>query len=368
MSEERDRDHRGPLAAAAPESRPTVPDDLVGMLDLLATTIVEALGFGVAAINITRPDGSLEVVSVAGDKQARKLLLGTTNSAEIWDQILAVSEPRGRLRFADHRNEEANPDLLSWIPDIAPSDAEGAWHPEDALFAPLTASDGCRLGILSVDLPHDGRQPGPATCSALEAFAVSAALAIEHATLRSRAELSEQSFKWLATHDSLTGAGNRWMFFERLGHAATARPEHRSLLALVFLDLDDFKTINDSHSHDVGDHVLEEVADRIRSAVRSHDTVVRWGGDEFLVLLEELDDEAAGLDAARRILAAVAAPIRHLGRELSVTASLGVAFRRADDEVGADELVRRADSAMYQAKRTGPNAFAVFDSVSEPAL
>jgi diguanylate cyclase (GGDEF)-like protein len=337
------------------------------MLDLLATTIVEALGFGVAAINIARPDGSLEVIAVAGDEQAREVLLGSTNSAEVWDQILAVSEPRGRLRFADHRSEAAEPDLLSWVPETASSDAEDAWHPDDALYAPLTAGDGSRLGILSVDLPHGGRQPSPATCSALEAFAVSTALAIEHATLRSRAELSELSFKWLATHDSLTGAGNRSILFERLEHAAAARPEHRSLLALVFLDLDDFKTINDLHSHEVGDHILAEVADRIRSVIRPHDTVVRWGGDEFLVLIEELDNEAAGLDAVRRILAAIAAPIRHLGQELAVTASLGVAFRQASDEVEADELVRRADSAMYRVKRAGRNALAVFGTVSEPA-
>src|ERR1035437_1891556 len=133
------------------------------MLDLLAETIVQALGFGVAAVNIARSDGSLEVISVAGDEQARNMLLGTVCRAEIWDQILAVSEPWGRLRFADHRNEEASPDLLSWIPDVVPLLVEDAWHPQDALFAPLIAEDGSRLGILSVDLPRDGRRPNSAT-------------------------------------------------------------------------------------------------------------------------------------------------------------------------------------------------------------
>src|SRR5450759_776199 len=171
MSEDQDRGDGGPLNIVVP----TVPDDLVAMLDLLAQTIVQALGFGVAAVNIARPDGSLEVISVAGDEQARKMLLGAVYSAEIWDQVLAVSEPWGRLRFADHRNEEANPDLLSWIPDFVPIADEDAWHPEDALFAPLIAEDGSRLGILSVDLPHDGRRPNSATCDALGAFAVSAA-------------------------------------------------------------------------------------------------------------------------------------------------------------------------------------------------
>jgi diguanylate cyclase (GGDEF)-like protein len=369
MSQDHYRDRRGASGTAASGvDVPTVPGDLVAMLDLLAQTIVQALGFGVAAVNIARPDGSLEVIAVAGDEQARKVLLGTVYSAEIWDQVLAVSESWGRLRFADHRNEKANPDLLSWIPDIVPIDAEDAWHPEDALFAPLIAEDGSRLGILSVDVPHDGRRPNSATCDALGAFAVSTALAIEHATLRSRAESSERSLQRLAKQDSLTGVGNRAMLFERLQDPATARCQQRSLLALAFLDLDGFKVVNDRHTHHVGDHILQVVAHRIRKVVRPDDTVVRWGGDEFLVLFEQLDDETAGLELVQRVLSTVAEPIRHLDQEFAVTASLGVAFCPAGDRVDADELVRRADAAMYRSKRIGRNAFSVFDSLDNPAV
>jgi diguanylate cyclase (GGDEF)-like protein len=338
------------------------------MLDLLAQTIVDALGFGVAAVNIARPDGSLEVISVAGDQQAKEMLLGTVDSAEVWDRMLAVSEPWGRLHYADHRNEAANVEMLTWVPDIVPIVAQDAWHPEDALFAPLISADGSRLGILSVDLPRDGRRPDPATCRALEAFAVSTALAIEHATLRSRAEASEQSFKQLASHDQLTGVGNRFALLERLGDAVTLCPESRPLMALVFIDLDGFKVINDSHSHVAGDHVLQMVAHRIEAVVRSLDTVVRWGGDEFLVLLDELEDEAAGLAVVHRIVSEVAEPIWYLGQEVSVTASVGVAFWRTGDEVDVDELVRRADATMYRVKRNGRNACAVFDTVDDPAL
>lgn len=361
------KDQEGtPRATPTGLVEPTVPDDLVAMLDLLAETVVKALGFGVAVVNIARHDGSLEVVSVAGDEQARKMLLGTVQSAEVWDKFLAVSEPWGRLRFADHRNQDADSDLLSWVPDIVPIDAEDAWHPEDALFAPLTAADGSRLGVLSVDLPHDGRRPTATTCSALEAFAVSTALAIENATLRSRAESSERSLKRLARFDSLTGVGNRSMLFERLEHAATARQERRSLLALAFIDLDGFKVINDTSSHDVGDLVLQGVAGRIRAVVRTHDTVVRWGGDEFIVLLEQLDDEAVAEDVAQRILEAAAEPIRHHDQEWRVTASVGLAFCRTVDKLDVDELVRQADSAMYRAKRAGRNAYAVFGDVGNP--
>jgi diguanylate cyclase (GGDEF)-like protein len=352
-----------PPAPPAAEERvgPTVSDDLVAMLDLLTETIVSTLGFGVAVINLTRPDGSLEVASVAGDEKARAMLLGTVDSAAIWDGLLAASEPWGRLRFADHRSDAAYIDMLTWIPDIEPIVAEDAWHPADALFAPLIGADGTRVGVLSVDLPHDGRRPNAATRKALEGFAVSTALAIEHATLRARAEASEGLLRERASHDSLTGVGNRSMLFERLGHALTVRPDERTTLALAFIDLDRFKHVNDGFSHLVGDRVLTTVAQRIRSVVRPHDTVVRWGGDEFLVLFEHLDADAHGLTVVERILAAVAEPVLHEGHELRVTASIGVAFQRPGDDFDADELVRRADLAMYSVKNAGRAGFAVYD-------
>jgi diguanylate cyclase (GGDEF)-like protein len=343
-----------------------VAGELVVMLELLASTIVQALGFGVACINITRADGSLEVVAVAGDDDARRALLGAVRGAETWDRLLSVSEPWGLLRFADHRNEAANVEMLSWVPDTAPIDAEDAWHPEDALYAPLTASDGSRLGTLSVDLPHDGRRPSPTTRKALEAFAISAALAIEHAALRGRAEDSERRYRHLAAHDSLTGVGNRSLLLDRLEHALTRRVGAGSLLSVVFIDLDKFKPINDGHSHDAGDHVLKVVASRITALVRPHDTIARWGGDEFLILLENLEDEVAALAIAQRIVAVVATPIRRYGEDLSVTASVGVAVTRAGERIGVDELVRRADASMYAAKRAGGNACAVFPPVPTP--
>ena len=347
---------------------PTVPDDLVAMLDLLAETIVEALGFGVAAINIARPDGSLEVVSVAGDDDARRTLLGTSDSAEVWDRLLAVGHRWGRLHFLDHRDDGVSDVGLRWTPELVMVDAPDAWHPEDSLLATLTASDGSRLGILSVDLPHDGLRPGPATRKALEAFAISTALAIEHATLRTRAEASERRYQRLASHDVLTGVGNRSMLLERLRHATTRSPEDRSLMALVFVDLDGFKAVNDLHTHVMGDLVLTTVAQRLCSEVRQHDTVVRWGGDEFLVLLDRLLDEASALEVVRRLESSVAAPIAHLGRVVTVTASVGVVFHRPDDVIDSEEMVRRADAAMYRVKHSGRSDVAVFDAATDRAV
>ncbi len=138
-------------------------------------------------------------------------------------------------------------------------------------------------------------------------------------------------------------------------------------MALAFIDLDDFKTVNDDYSHAVGDHVLRTLAQRIETAVRAHDTVARWGGDEFLVLLHPLSDEHAALGVVQRILAAVAEPITDLDNPVKVTASIGISFWTAAAPVEVEELVRRADAAMYEAKRRGANDYAVFDDFDAEA-
>ena len=351
----------GPETSAAPAAATaTASVDLNATLDLLAQTIVQALGFGVAVVNLAQADGSQVVVSVAGSADAREALHGHVDSADVWARLLAESEPWGRLCFLDHRHASLEAmGVFSWIPDIEiPSDPE-AWHPEDALFAPLYACDGSLLGVLSVDLPRDGRRPDQSTRDALEAFAVSAALAIEHATLRSRAEESEQRFQKLASADPLTGLGNRSLLLDRLQHACQRRTSNA--MALVFVDLDGFKQVNDAYSHAHGDFVLLTVAERLRGVVRQHDTVARWGGDEFIVLLEEVPDIGTVSQVTRRINEVVARPILFAGDTLQVTASIGVTISEPDDTAEPDGLIRDADSAMYSAKRGGKNRTTVFD-------
>jgi diguanylate cyclase (GGDEF)-like protein len=151
-----------------------------------------------------------------------------------------------------------------------------------------------------------------------------------------------------ATHDALTGLPNRALFNDRLESAAAA----------VLIDLDDFKAVNDTLGHPVGDGLLIEVGNRLRAAVRPADLVARLGGDEFAILVTELDDgDAALLDAlAERILEQLAAPVRSHGHVLAVTASVGVADRRPGD--GAADLLRHADIAMYAAKKRGKGTHA----------
>ncbi len=168
--------------------------DLAGMLQLVADTIVESLGFEVAVVNIVVDDVAMLVAAVSGPQEVRTALLNRRQGLDGWHKLVQASEPWGALRFLDHRTSQADPeDIFTWVPDLPVSDDPDAWHPEDSLFAPLTSSDGKLLGMLSVDMPRDGRRPGPATRRALEAFTVTAALALEHASLAARSlELQRQ--------------------------------------------------------------------------------------------------------------------------------------------------------------------------------
>jgi diguanylate cyclase (GGDEF)-like protein/PAS domain S-box-containing protein len=170
------------------------------------------------------------------------------------------------------------------------------------------------------------------------------------------AELTHQAF-----HDDVTGLANRAMFTERVRQAiARGRREERDL-ALLFLDLDDFKMINDSLGHAAGDEVLVEVARRLDANVRGADTAARFGGDEFAVLLEDLADTHDAADAAQRILELLAEPMDAGHREVGLRGSLGISVALAGDPRSAEDLIRDADAAMYIAKREGKGAYRLFE-------
>jgi diguanylate cyclase (GGDEF)-like protein/PAS domain S-box-containing protein len=169
----------------------------------------------------------------------------------------------------------------------------------------------------------------------------------------------EEQLAHQAFHDTVTGLANRALFGERVRHAvARARRGDRGV-AVIFLDVDDFKTINDSLGHAAGDQVLADVGRRLASSVRPSDTAARFGGDEFAVLLEDIGEPQEAADAADRILAALADPITVAGKELAIGASLGISVDAG--WTGADELVRNADAAMYIAKRDGKGGYRLFE-------
>jgi diguanylate cyclase (GGDEF)-like protein len=153
-----------------------------------------------------------------------------------------------------------------------------------------------------------------------------------------------------ALHDYLTGLPNR-SFFEQTLHRAIERAgERQERLALLFIDLDHFKRVNDAHGHEVGDAVLRSVAERLQNTLRGGDVVARLGGDEFVVLLPQVRDGAWQL-AAQRARQAMSHPVSHGDLQLWITLSIGVAVF-PDDGRDADTLLRRADTAMYRAKRS----------------
>jgi diguanylate cyclase (GGDEF)-like protein/PAS domain S-box-containing protein len=181
-----------------------------------------------------------------------------------------------------------------------------------------------------------------------------------------QAQLAHQAF-----HDPVTSLPNRALFSDRVQHALTRADRERATVAVIFLDLDDFKTINDSLGHSAGDDVLREVGRRLVEAIRSTDTAARFGGDEFAVLLEGIEGAQAAADMADRIVAAFEVPVALKEKEIFVRPSLGIALAGPDSEVNpadADELVRNADAAMYIAKRDGKGGYRVFESAMHASV
>lgn len=161
-------------------------------------------------------------------------------------------------------------------------------------------------------------------------------------------------------HDPLTSLANRQLFIEQLDHAVARVRRAGVSLAVLFVDLDRFKQVNDSFGHEAGDELLVQAAKRLRTAIRDNDLVARLGGDEFAILCEDLTDQTDAADVAQRILGAFEGPIVCARREVYVTTSIGISFSIAGTETSA-ALLRDADAAMYRAKRNGRDRFEIFD-------
>ncbi|MGW6281432.1 diguanylate cyclase domain-containing protein [Kribbella sp. NPDC055071] len=182
---------------------------LAETLQAVVDGVVDGLGFGIAVLNLRHEDGKFEVFAVAGSAEARAALLGAVSAADIFEPEFAIADEWGALRFVPHERLPEG-EVVGWIPDVPISDDPAAWHPLDALFAPLHSPSGELVGMLSVDLPEDQRRPGPIHRELLEIFATQAGLAIDKARLtdqlraeKERLEASETTFRMV-----FEGAGN----------------------------------------------------------------------------------------------------------------------------------------------------------------
>ncbi len=169
----------------------------------------------------------------------------------------------------------------------------------------------------------------------------------------------ESRLAYQATHDALTGLGNRSLFSDRLEHDFSLARRRGNLLAVLFIDLDEFKPINDTLGHKVGDQLLVSVTARLSATLRPSDTLARLGGDEFVLLLPDLTTGMEAQDVAGRLLSELARPHRVAEQELHISASIGIAVITADMQ-DPEKLVQQADIAMYQAKQAGRNTYQVF--------
>ena len=167
---------------------------------------------------------------------------------------------------------------------------------------------------------------------------------------------AEEELRYLANYDPLTKLPNRALFYDRLGHAILQAERQGSRIALLFIDLDNFKNINDSLGHDIGDDLLKAVAGVLKTCVRRDDTVCRLGGDEFTVILENVTSKAIVCRVAEKIIEAFSEPLLMGSRNISITPSIGISLF-PDDASDAATLVKYADTAMYYAKSSGKNTY-----------
>jgi len=294
--------------------------------------------------------------------------------AALFEQIRTITGSLGEGVLALDRNgrvEFANPAasaILGWseaeLVGGPPSDTlhrhahGGRNDPDCPLVSPLHTGDGTRVDD-DLFAHRDGSLlPVAFTSSPIvrEGDLVGAVIAFHDISERKDFErrLTHQAF-----HDALTGLPNRALFLDRLGRAQARAARTTVRHALLFIDLDRFKVVNDSLGHQVGDELLVQVAERIAGCLRETDTLARFGGDEFVALLEDLDAEDEALVVTGRILAELRHPFPVAGRDLTVSCSIGIVIGDGTG-VDPDECLREGDVAMYRAKARGRNCFEVF--------
>ncbi len=351
VAEAQRRQLEGLLAASAQVRGQFSLDEVLGEIARAMTT---AGGFGRAAIYLRMPDDVLAVGATVGlseieGAQLRSSTLTLKEFAPAMQPEMLLS----RSYLFDHRRFQIPPELNEKLntPTVERDWVDGQWHPEDMLTVPIKDVEGELLGVISVDEPVDGWLPDRAHVQAIEFFADQCAVAVVQA--RRYEEVQTE-----ARTDSLTGLANRRALDAAVVRAISRARRDAAVCAVLFIDIDHFKDINDTLGHAVGDAVLKRVGRGLRDRLRRGDLLARYGGEEFVALLSDTD-----LDAALRVAETLRRRIATLDFDaltagLPVRVSIGVA-QLSSDRMSATSLVSAADAAMYEAKRQGRNRVCV---------
>jgi diguanylate cyclase (GGDEF)-like protein/PAS domain S-box-containing protein len=338
-------DVRGALVISSPEN---VTRDLADALGALATQVSLAVEGATLAADLHRRRSEARFRSLVAHSTDLITVLDAdgivTYQSPSVERVLGygVEEVEGS-RFDRLLTESDRPLLAQLISVDGPGETDA-----HTLECSVTHRDGTmlRFEIQHTDLLHDEHVRG----IVLNSRDVSERKAFEE-------QLAHQAF-----HDPVTKLANRALFSDRVEHALMRAGRGVPEIAVMFIDLDDFKTINDSLGHAAGDEVLQEVARRLKIAVRPTDTVARFGGDEFAVLLDGVTGSEEAADAAARILRALDLPVTIDGKNVFPRASVGICLVGEDFETPeAEELLRNADVAMYMAKRDSKGSYRVFE-------
>jgi diguanylate cyclase (GGDEF)-like protein/excisionase family DNA binding protein len=312
------------------------------VFEAIADTLAEVVPHDTLTIYLVDRAAGCLVPTLARDEYAEQILASRpANDAGITGDIISKGE-------AEVVNNALHDPRVLHVPGTPVEQAEAL------IVAPIRTSEGV---IGSLNLYRVNHDFDADDLELVRLFANHVAIALENASIHDR--LIEA-----AVTDPLTGLPNRRLFSDRVDHALARRGRKPLGVAVLFLDLDGFKLVNDSLGHAAGDEVLAAVGTRLRSCMRVTDTVARLGGDEFAILIEDVEGDEEAILAAERVSVALSQPLALPGRDVSVRASIGIAVDRGQPGLSTADLLRNADTAMYQAKATSRGRFALF----EPAM
>jgi diguanylate cyclase (GGDEF)-like protein len=319
--------------------------------ETLARIAKDALGVQHASVILADPEDRIEYIGLDVPEQfeavARERLVGTpAREFRLWRRATRQPKP---IFVENARASQLIPTELVTLLGL-----------RSYVAFPLVSSER-PLGLVICAETREGRHWTPEERRLVDQLALEGSLVVENAALRGADQERIDELARQAFHDPLTELPNRALFADRLEHALARLERHDQLIAVLLLDLDGFKEVNDSLGHDAGDRLLTAVSQRLRACVRPADSIARLGGDEFTILLEEITNLSEATRVAERIEDALRTPFELDGHEVRVTTSIGIALHSGGD-IGPDELVRNADAAMYTAKRAGKARYEIHES------